>query len=146
MEFWNDLKPKGKICIVLFVPLAIAFVALFVRQAFAGTGCATAVGFWGYAGNGTAALIFGVFLAAIAAWLFRAIIGIPEIVGSARRRLAERREYRQDMKDRGWPVPSIMDNDNLRETACLLLFFLAAALVVLMLGAGVGYIAWLLSC
>ena len=34
-DVWDDLKPKGKLCLVLLLPLAIVGVALVARGALA---------------------------------------------------------------------------------------------------------------
>lgn len=142
-DVWDDLKPKGKVCLVLLFPLAIAGVAIVAHSLLAERGCAVAVGFWKHVGLGAQALVLGLFLAGLAAGLLRAIIGIPEITEAAKQKLEEHHAKK------AWEIEhyghTISDTD-WGAVLALLLICLAAGAVVILFGSGIGYIAWLLSC
>lgn len=142
-ESWSDLKPKGKVCVALLLPLAIAMVAVAAHTALAKKGCAPVVGFWGHVGVGAQALVIGLFLACVVAGLLRLILGIPEISAAAKQEIARRRQSRE------WEIEHyghVIDKMDWGPVLAILAIALALGAVVILFGGGIGYIAWLLSC
>ncbi len=140
---WNELKPKGKICLILLFPLAVAMVAIMSQKVLAQKGCAAIVGFWGHVGVGAEALVLGLFMAAIATGLLRVILGVPEIAGAAKGSLEARRQKRaRDIEVYGHTVSSV----DWAFYKGLTLVCLCVGAAIVLFGAGIGYIAWLLSC
>lgn len=142
-EFWSELTPKGKVCVALLLPLAIVGIAFVAHGLLAEKGCAAVVGFWGHVGVGAQALVLGLFMACMAAGLIRAILGTPEIAEAARGRLEVHRAKK------AWEIEHfghILSKVEWKPAVRIVLIILAVGAVVVLLGSGIGYIAWLLSC
>lgn len=142
-ETWSDLKPKGKVCVALLLPLAIAMVAIAAHTALAKKGCAVVVGFWGHVGVGAQALVIGLFLACVIAGLLRLVLGIPEISAAAKQEIERRQQ------SRAWEIEHYgraLDKMDWGPVLAILAIALVLGAAVILFGGGIGYIAWLLSC
>lgn len=142
-EVWDELEPKGKACLVLLLPLAVAGVALVAHHSLADKGCAAVVGFWKHVDIGVQALVIGLFLAGAAAGLLRALVGIPEIAEAAKEKLEQRSARRADEIER---YGHIVTKADWKPALAILAICLAGIAVIILLGSGIGYIAWLFSC
>lgn len=143
-EAWRDASKKDKICITLFLPFVISFVAFVAHDIFTKMGCVVSIGVFGYIGNGLMALIMGTLVAVVLAAFVRIIISVPECVKNVKLNSLRREREEERMRQQGFePIPLVEDWGAVGKVA---LIVLAIAVAIIAFGGCIGYIAWLLVC
>jgi hypothetical protein len=140
-ESWEDISKKDKICVILFFPFTIFFIALAAHSFLSEKGCIVSTGMFGHIGHGIFILIMGICTALLAAALVRAIISLPGSVEKIKRDLVWKRKRREiEYSYRG---PIVKNWGAIGKTTLVVLII---AIALLALGGCIGYIAWLLVC